>query len=103
MGHSRIQDAISLIAEGRAIDVERKLLAIIFPLLGDRASEFKDLIGKKDLAGLKQFLAEQDITIAASFGRLAPRGVYGEGYKPIDKNYTVYKGSSMVGSFQEAW
>ena len=103
MENNRIQDIARLTAERRVRDIEQKLMAIMVPLLGDQASEFKDLIGKKDLTGLKQFLAEREITIAIGFGRLEPLTMPGKWYKPLDKKYTVYKGSSVVGSFQEAW
>lgn len=99
----RIQGLVDEIYKKRVMDVEQKLEDIITPLLGDRASEFKDLIGKKDLEGLNQFLAELGITITVESRKFCTGGVYGQGYKLIDEIYTVCKGNSIVGSFQEAW
>jgi len=70
--------------------------------LGDKADEFLELYKEKNLAKLNKFLAEYKIKIAVSFKRDL-RSMGAEGWYVPTREHTVYKGDTIIGSFQETW
>ncbi len=97
---NRMQEIIDRVAEERVQRIDQRLKEIMVPLLGNRISEFEDLIEKRDFAKLKGLLAEYEITILINFRRLEQDKVVDGWYVPT-REYTVYQGDKAVGSFQD--
>jgi hypothetical protein len=98
----RMQETIDRVAEEQVQHIDQRFKEIMVPLLGDRMSEFEDLIEKEDFAKLKELLAEHEILITVCFRRLEQDKIVDGWYMPM-REYTVYQGNRAVGSFQDTY
>ena len=97
----KMLERITQVAKERSQRIDERLKTIVTPLLGDRASEFNALLQKSDINGLTEMLSPLNIRIEIYFRRLEKEGKHLDGWFVPTREYTVYQGDRVVGSFQD--